>query len=676
MALQDFYLTIFQMSVVCFVMGGIFPFVFNRYQQLANTIANACTFFGGVLTTALSMKVLRSGVPIDIDGWRIVGSIGMNFHFDALSAFFLLVIGVMSTIIPFYAFGYAQKYFKSKRAGWLGGLVNIFILSLVGVVGVDNSLTFMIFWEFMALTSFLLVMFDHEQAKVRSGGYMYVVMTHIGSVFLTFSFLTLYYYTGSVNFADYHQIGESLPSFTKNAIFVMCLLGFGTKMGVFPLQVWLPRAYPVTPSSAVALMSSAMIKTAVYALIRVTFDFLGTGPSWWGVLMMMIGAITAIFCILLAVIQNDMKRFLAYSSAENLGIIFVGVGATLFFQSQEQMLLAALAMLASLYHVLNHSVFKALMFMGAGAVAEKAGTCNVNQLGGLIHRMPWTSAFVLIGGMSLASLPPFCGFISEWGLLQSLLHMVFDSTGAWVKLFASIVIAILGLSGAFCVVAVVKNFGMGFLAKPRSKSAAEAKEVGVGMRVGMGLLAGISLFLGMFPGIVLPIINAVVHTYFNDLVLGWQMVLFIPFKDDHFQVLSIGLLGIAVITIIALIMLALVIKYGKSEYEIEDTWNCGTIHQVQMQYTGTSFSHPILLIYKRIMGLTRQVEIDQVYEYYPKKIGHQLDISARLADNVYKPSVGILVKVFKKIKMIQNGNLQAYLSYMVAALIITLLWIG
>ena len=674
--MQDFYLTLFHMSVLCFIMGWIFPVLFNRYQQLANTIANACTFFGGALTTALALKVLQSGIAIDIKAWKIIGSIGFSFHFDPLSAFFLLIIGIMSMIVPFYGFGYAEKYFLSNRAGWLGGLVNLFILSLVGVVGVDNSLTFMIFWEFMAITSFLLVMFDHEEAKVRAGGYMYLVMTHIGSVFLTISFLTFYYYTGSLNFADYYMLGDRLPVFTKDAIFLMCLLGFGTKMGVFPLQVWLPRAYPVAPSSAVALMSSAMIKTAVYALLRVVLDFLGSAPTWWGIVVMAIGAITAIFCILLAVIQNDMKRFLAYSSAENLGVIFVGIGATLFFQSQSQIILAALAMLTTLYHALNHSVFKALMFMGAGAVRLKAKTCNVNHLGGLIHRMPWTSAFVLIGGMSLASLPPFCGFISEWGLLQSLLHMVFDSTSAWVKLFASGILAILGLSGAFCVVAVVKNFGMGFLAKPRSSAAAEAEEVCLGMRVGMGLLASLSLFLGMFPGVVVPLINSVVQGYFNEVVVGWEMVLLIPFNMQQHQSFSIGLISIAIVVIIAMLMLALILKYGKSEYEIEDTWNCGTVHTAKMQYTGTSFSHPIMLIYKQIMGLKREVEVDKVYEYYPKRIGHTLDIHARLADNVYKPSVGFLVKVFKKIRKIQNGNLQAYLSYMVAALIITLLWIG
>lgn len=674
--MQALYDTMFQMGVLCFFLGVILPFITWSNQRLSNLLASGAALFGGILTATAAWLILMSKNALHVYAWHVTEQIRLHFYFDTLAAFFLLIVGVMSAAGSFYMYGWTRRYYEEKRAAWLGAQINLFLLSLIGVVGAANAAAFLLFWEFMAFASFLLVMFDHVSNKVRAGGYLYIALTHIGSVFLTVAFLLLFCYTGSLEFADYKKFAPQLPEWIKNTVFLLCVGGFGAKMGLFPLHVWLPRAYPVTPSSAAVFMSSAMIKTAVYAFLRLTFDLLGAGPAWWGALAMGIGVATAVFCILLAAIQNDMKRFLAYSSAENLGVIFVGIGAALFFQSSQQPAAAALALTAALYHVLNHAIFKGLLFMGAGAVEAAAQTTNINALGGLIRRMPQTAVFILVGFMSLAALPPLGGFISEWAVLQSLFFLIFTSPGAWVKLAGTLVLALVGLSSAFCAVAVVKQFGIAFLAKARSKKAEKATEACCSMRCSMAVLAFLSLGLGLFPGGALLLTNAVVGMYFPILPAKVSGLFILPHELGNGQMLSAGALLIIGALLFGSVVAVLRFFCGPSKVVYEETWNCGTAHRPQMEYTGTGYSHPVLLIYKWLMGLTRNVQVEQEYVYYPKKIGHQLSISARIADNVYRPCVDFMVRLFKRIRMIQSGNLQAYLSYMIAALIITLLWIG
>lgn len=669
------FLQLFQFSLAAFVAGGVLPLVCGKKQAAANFAGAAGLFAGGGLLAAIAARLLLWGEEMHVCGWQIMQGIPLKIHFDALSAFFLLVVGTMAAVCAIYAYGANKKYYEKNTAGYLAALLNLFALSLVGVVGVDSSITFMIFWEFMAVSSFFLVMFEHEKPKVRSGGYLYLVMTHVCGAALSVAFLLLYLYTGSLEFEAYKNVGAILPDGVKSLIFFCFFIGFGAKMGLFPINVWLPRAYPVAPSGATALMSSAMIKTAVYAFIRVSFDFLGTGPAWWGIVIMAAGALSAVVGIMLGVIQNDTKRFLAYSSVENMGIICTGVGAALYLDAANLNMLGALALTAALYHVLSHSVFKSLMFMGAGAVQAAAGTCSVSTLGGLIRRMPFTAGAFLVGGMSLASLPPFAGFMSEWALLQTLLHMVFDTNSALVKFFAALVLPLIAFSGAVAAVAIVKHFGTAFLGKARSTEAAEAVEVNFSMKLGMLLLMALSLCLGVLPGGAAELIGRVVNRYFASAITG-DFILFVPFNSGGVQAVSPAAAGLLAASLIILTAAFIYMRYGKSRYELQDVWTCGSIHTTAMQYTATSYSHPLLRIFQSVFGLKQSVKVEGEYEYYPKKISHEIDIAARVGDNVYKPSIGIMVEAFKKIRRVQNGNLQWYLSYIVAALAITLLCAG
>jgi len=500
-------------------------------------------------------------------------------------------------------------------------------------------------------------------------------MTHVIGVCLSIAFLLLYWYTGSLEFADYQNIGSQVSELTGSVIFFLFFIGFAAKMGLFPINVWLPRAYPAAPSSATTLMASAMIKMPVYALLRVSFDFFGTGPGWWGLCLIGIGTVSMFAGSLLGALQNDTKRFLAYSSVENMGIICVGIGASFYFNAVGAFTLAALAFSGTLYHVFSHCIFKSLLFMGAGAMLRATGTCNISRLGGLIHRMPWTSGAFLIGGMTLASLPPFTGFMSEWILLQSMLHMAFEPSTPFIKFFAALVVAVMGLSGALAAVAVVKHFGIAFLGKARSTVAAEAHEVNGNMRFGMILLCLLSLVLGIYPGGAFFFINAVTRGYFS-VVFKSHFSVVVPFVGAAEPlIISTGIVAGLIFAILLVTYLLIRRLYGRSCYEMESVWTCGGEHLPIMEYTATSYSQPLLRIFKKILGTHDTIVTQAEYQYYPKRMEHSINIDARVGDNVYKPCIGLMVKLFKQVKFIQNGNLQAYVAYMVAALIITLLWI-
>lgn len=671
--MQDLSIQLFQAGIVCFVVGAVVTPLLTRWQRVANIFANGFSLSGGILMALVSIRLLIDGRTMELQGWRIMRQIYLTVYVDALASFFLLIIAVMASVCAVYASGYARQFYPRKLAGYLGAMMNVFILSLVGVISMNNSATFLIFWEFMALSSFGLVMFAHERQQVRAGGYMYLIMTHVIGVCLSFAFLLLYLYTGSLEFADYYNVISKLPPGVSDGVFFLFFIGFGAKMGLFPINVWLPRAYPVAPSSATALMSSAMIKTAVYAFLRVSFDFLGgSGAVWWGLVVIAIGAVSAFIGILLGSIQNDTKRFLAYSSVENMGIICIGIGAALYFQAINLMLLGALALAGTLYHVLSHSIFKGLLFMSAGAMQQATGTCDVGKLGGLIHKMPFTAFAFLVGGMSLAALPPLCGFMSEWLLIQSMLHMVFDVSSAGVKFFGAIIVAVLGFSGALAAVAVVKHFGMAFLAKPRSQVAEKASEVNMAMRCGMGLLCGLAIVVGVWPNGIVMILQEVIGRYFS-VQFNTGMIFYVPFTipqgiSPAAAVVAFIAIGLGLVAIIRFL-------WGRSHYVLQETWTCGIEHLPKMEYTATAYSQPILRVFRQLLGMSATVKVEQEYAYFPKRITHGVEIGARVGDRVYKPLIKRMVEVFKSIRKIQNGNLQAYLSYMVAALLITLLLI-
>lgn len=671
--MEDLEKQLFVLALLFFVFGAFTGIALGRKAKWANTISHSCSFIGGLFGAAASLFVLLTKQPISVTAWPIVSDIVLRFRVDGLSAFFLLVISVLTIAVSIYSIGYVTEYYGKKPIGLLCSGLNVFLLSMVAVITVDNSFTFLLAWELMSIVSFFLVMFEHEKPEIRKAGYVYVVMTHFGTFFIILSFLIFFYFTKSLDFQTFIHTGNHLPASVKSAIFLMSLIGFGTKAGMVPLHVWLPRAHPAAPSHVSALMSAVMIKTAVYGLLRVCFDFLGGGATWWGAVLVGLGVISSLLGILFGIAENDMKRFLAFSSSENMGIVFMGLGASLLFHSYHQPLLGALALTALLYHVLNHAVFKGLLFMGAGSVLFSTHTKNINELGGLIRRMPWTAALFLIGGIALASLPPLNGFMSEWATFQSLLHLSFSINHSIWKVTGVLTAAALGLTGAFVAIGVVKHFGTAFLGLPRTKHAEHANEVPISMRLGMMILALGTLILGIWPGFVLQMTNNIVYGYFHKSLTGSTM-LYVPFKHTK-ESLSLGGVFSIFIVLLVLVLIILRVWVGKSNKQFDETWNCGTPLVPSMSYTGTSYSHPILMIFKKIYGNKRSVEVYGEYEYYPKLVRHRLKTESSIESKVYRPLINLTVFLSQRLRVIQSGNLQSYLAYMIITLIVLLLWI-
>lgn len=663
---------LFGLSLIFFLSGGFGAVAAHRNPKAANFVSHLGGFLGGLAGAFAAIRVLVFQKTVSVSAWHVVPDVVLTFRVDSLSAFFLLIISVLSAVVSLYSTGYVTEYYGKKNMGLLGAGFNLFLLSMVAVVTVDNGFSFLLAWELMSLVSFFLVMLEHEKPEVRQAGFVYVVMTHFGTVFIILSFLALFLFAGSFEFAAFRQVSPQLSASFKNLIFLMALIGFGTKAGMVPLHIWLPRAHPAAPSHVSALMSAVMIKTAIYGLLRVSFDFLGGGPAWWGAVVLGFGALSALLGILYGLAENDMKRFLAYSSAENMGIIFMGIGTSMLFGSYHHPALGALALTAALYHAMNHAIFKGLLFMGAGAVLYATHTKNANQLGGLIRRMPWTAGLFLVGGMALSALPPFNGFISEWATFQSLLHLAFDLEHAWWKVIGGLSAALLGLTGALAAGGIVKHFGTAFLAMPRTKKAEQAREVPVLMRLGMAISAIASLVLGIWPGFALRITEGIIGQHFGTKLTG-DIIFYIPFAGRTGEALSLGAVFPVFLGLLLLSFVSLRLWVGKSKNRIDETWNCGTPLQPSMEYTGTSYSHPVLMIFQWLYRPRRQVQVRGEYAYYPKRIHHRLQVQSVIESKLYRPLVQITVFLSQRIRMIQSGNLQSYLAYMVATLIILLL---
>ena len=671
---EDRMISFFNATLILYAIGSLAAFISCKQPRAANWTAHLFSLLGGTCGMLTALSVLTGKTTVAVSLWQIVNGVHFSFRIDSLSAFFLLIISIVAMAVAIYATGYVSEYYDKKNVGLLGGGLNLFLLSMVTVVTVDNAFAFLIAWELMSIVSFGLVMFEHERDEVRTSGYIYVVMTHVATLFITLSFLALFLFTGAFSFVEFKHIAGGIPAWLKNGIFVMLLIGFGAKAGIVPLHIWLPRAHPAAPSHISALMSAVMLKTAVYGLLRVSLDLFGGGPVWWGALILAAGIISALLGIVYGLAENDMKRFLAYSSAENMGIIFMGIGAALLFQSFQLPLLAALALTAALYHCLNHAAFKGLLFMGAGSVLFATHTRNINHLGGLIRRMPVTAVLFLVGGLSLSALPPLNGFVSEWAVFQSLFHLSIDVPNGAIKLAGAVSVAALGLTGALAAGGMVKHFGAAFLAMPRSEHAEQAREVPRTMQAGMAMLALCCVGLGVIPGVVLDMTGKICGMLFQTQVQV-DSFFFMPFANNTEGVLVPVAAGGSVLIVLILTLAVVRHRLGQSRVTIDETWNCGTAIKPAMEYSGTSFSNPVLVILQRFVGTRRTVDIHRHYAYYPRRIRHSMETHYSIEDIFYRPMVGLTVKLAHKIRGIQNGNLQSYLTYMVLALIFALLWI-
>lgn len=656
-----------------YFLSGILFFVISAGAALVpakkiRTTAYLVSLLGSLSFLFLGVY-LTVAAPVTFPATSVTSIFEFALRGDALSGFFIIVISLITLATSFYSIGFTRDL---AYAGFIGFLYNILILSLYAVVLSANIFTFLISWETMAIASYLLVTIERSD-KASRAGLFYAVMTHIGTAFIIALFFILYRATGRMDFEGMKAGIAGMPVGIKSVVFIFALVGFGTKAGIIPLHTWIPRAYRVVPPHIAALMSGLMVKMGIYGIIRICMDVMGQGPEWWGITVIAVGAVSALLGILYAIIENELKVFLAYSSVENIGIILLGVGASMMFKSNGLHALSAVALSAALFHVLNHAFFKGALFLGAGSIIRGTGIGNMEKMGGLLKRMPFTGLFFLAGSLSICALPPFNGFVSEWLTYQALL-LGYQAPSITAKIVSPLGGAALALTGAIAAAGFVKAFGISFLGMPRTAEVREAREASPSMLIGMALLAVPCLLLGLIPGAALSSLLPAVFV-----VTGATTTL-----EQH-GILSIGQTSAALspalllVTMVVLLAAALVfirIIGGKRKTVYADSWDCGIPGLTpRMQYTATAFTKPLRIIYKRIYLPSRDLKVQYTAKpFFVKSIRYGSEITPFFERYLYEPVTRFINVVAGRVKLLQSGSLQLYLGYILLTLIALLIF--
>ncbi len=574
---------------------------------------------------------------------------------DRLSALFLLLICVVGIPVALFSTSYIERHYEGAKRDWLWGLIPAFMLSMILVVTASTAFAFLFGWELMTLLSAALIVVDGDSEQRRHNIFIYLLMMHAGAAAVIASFLLFLPRTPSLDFALMRAAVATMPMGARTAIFLLSFVGFGTKAGLVPFHLWLPKAHPIAPSPVSALMSAVMLKTAVYGFVRFTFDFLGGGPYWWGYVVLFAGAVTGLLGILYALAEHDIKRLLAYSSVENIGIIYLGLGASLVFIAGHAQAWAALALTAALLHALNHSLFKSILFLGAGAISDATHTLDLEQLGGLFNRMRTTATIVLIACCSIIGLPLFNGFVGEWLMFRSFLGGT-ELPGTFGAAVLPLMAGVLALIGGVAVTCFAKFYSVAFLGRARSLEAKHAVEVTRPMKAGMGMLAAACVLIGLLPAFVLRPISTVsqglLHT--TQLPEGTLSI---------FRILPM-VAGSVIVLMIAVAMLRRVKR-------VTPTWACGMPElDSRMQYSSTAFSKPLRKAFTRVYKPERKVEI--LYEeqpYFPKAISYRAGRTTSFEKSLYQPAVDAIVSMSQRLRRLQTGNVQVYLLYIFLALV-------
>jgi hydrogenase-4 component B len=550
----------------------------------------------------------------------------------------------------------------------LGGFTGLFIVGMILVVLADDAFLFMVSWELMSLASYFLVAFHHDNAANRRAAFLYLLMAHVGGLSILLGYGVLASFGGAFTFEAMRAAELSFG--WASVAFVLAFMGFGMKAGLLPLHAWLPEAHPAAPSHISALMSGVMLKVAVYGFIRFVYDLIGDVQWQWGVAVLIVGSISALMGVLYALMQNDLKRLLAYSSVENVGIIFIALGLSLLFLATGFPLLAALGLIAALYHSVNHAMFKGLLFFGAGAILHSTRERDLNQMGGLLRRMPWTGLFFLVGCISIAALPPFNGFVSEWLTFQTALQAWQLENGV-LRTLVPITAAVLALTGALAAACFVKVYGVAFLGQARSRQARRAGRIPLGMRAGEAVLASLCLLLGLFPTQMVQMLERVAHQMLGEglpaaSTNSWLWLTPVAPESASYSA------PLLVLTFAAMVGLAVWIWRRSAVSRIRrcDAWDCGfSPPGPRMQYTATAFAQPI----RRVFGPLLLVE--ETVERRPNGVlQHRLKIGDRAWGLLYLPVARAVESLAKQVVRLQSGNLRTYLGWTLITLIV-LLWI-
>ena len=672
---------------------GLVALLLARAPRAAHAVGSTGVAAASLAGLAAAVTALALGDSSAVSlPWNPVIGASFSFGFDPISGFFLLPIFAVSALAAIYGAGYLAHAHPGRGTGAHWCFYGLLVASMVLVVLARNGVVFLAAWEVMSLSSWQLVTFEHEREETRAAGVTYLVATQIGTAFLLVMFLILgapvdaaaasaaARATGGPAALDFSVLSATGPA--ASAVFLLALIGFGTKAGIVPLHVWLPEAHPAAPSHVSALMSGVMIKTGIYGLVRILL-LLGSPPPWWGWVLLLAGAVSGVVGVLFALAQHDIKRLLAYHSVENIGIICLGLGIGLLGRSYGAPLVALLGFGGGLLHVLNHALFKSLLFMGAGAAAHAAGTREMDRLGGLARRMPLTAIGFVVGAAAISGLPPLNGFVSELLVFLGGFHGAAGGLAAAaapgaaaLAAAAGVTIASLALIGGLAVACFTKAFGISFLGEPRGPGAAAAKEAGPSLTAPMLLIAGTCVAVGILGFLVAPLVAPLAAGSAGISAVD-AAALIAPASSGFLHVtIAAGILSVLVAGLTLLRSRLL----SRRSVRTAGTWDCGyTLPGAQRrnpppvaQYTSSSFAQPLVAMFRFPLGTRRHWK--PIRETFPSRAAFESHTPDVFAQGLFRPAFTGIGSLLSRLRWLQHGRLQLYVLYLAATLLVLLVW--
>jgi hydrogenase-4 component B len=659
-------------GVVVLLGTGVLGALFQKSRVAGQLMYGICLLAClGILSSSCQFLLLEPGSPQSVRLPVGLPWIGAHFRMDGLAAFFLAVVNLGGAGASLFAIGYGRH---EAAPGRVLPFYPLFLAGMNLVVLADDAFSFLVAWEFMSLSSWALVMAHHHEADNTYAGYIYILMAGFGTLALLLAFGLLAGGTGGYTFAEIRSSGGTLPA----VVLILALLGAGSKAGLVPLHVWLPLAHPAAPSHVSALMSGVMTKVAVYGFIRIVFDLNGPPAWWWSVLVIALAGITCAMGVLSALMQHDLKRLLAYHTVENIGIIFLGLGLALAFSAHGMQGPAALALTAALFHVLNHCLFKSLLFFGSGAVLTATGERDMEHLGGLIHRMPLTAFAFLTGCMAISALPPLNGFVSEWLAFQAIL--LSPALPSWaLKLIVPAAGAMLALSAALAAACFVKAFGITFLGRARTLAAEGAQETDHASLTAMFAFAALCLMAGVLPGLIIDALGPVVQGLAGarmpqQSALGWLSIVPVAESRSSYN----GLLVFVFIAVSTLLTIEIIHRFASRAMRRGPAWDCGFPDSgPATQYTADSFAQPIRRVFGTVVFQARErVDMPPPGDARPARLA--VTLRDFVWDGIYAPIAAGIAVASERLNHLQFLTIRQYLSLvfitLVGLLLVVSIW--
>jgi formate hydrogenlyase subunit 3/multisubunit Na+/H+ antiporter MnhD subunit len=649
--------TLFLAALAVLLAGGALAAAVSRWPRAASSVGAGAAVTGCAAGAVFAVRGLSGEVARVAFAWHVPAG-GIVLSCDTLSAFFLLPVFVLGALGAVYGRDYLGAYQGRKSLGvpWLA--YDLLIASMAVVVTARHAVLFLFAWEAMTLSSYVLVVFEHEQSESRRAGWVYLIAAHVGTALLLAMFLILGSSAGTFVLGE----GGAPPSGARGIVLLLALAGFGVKAGLVPLHGWLPEAHAAAPAHVSALMSGALTKMGVYGLLRVT-ALVGPTPAWWGSVLVVVGLSGGLFGITVAGYQRDVKRALAYSTIENVGLVVLGLGLGLWGQAAGYPTLAALGLWGGLLHAWNHTAMKGLLFLGAGTIAHATGTRDLEKLGGLLRRAPVGSALFVLGALAIAGLPPLNGFVGEWLLYRSLLDGATARTEAAIPFMLAV--GVVSLVGALAALCFLRLTGTALAGQPRSEGAAHTHEMSAGMLAPMGALAVCCVLVGAWPGVLAGPVSTVARAI-------------VPLGRDASGTVQASLvpLGRAALALWALCLITALalFRIARSRTQSEDaTWGCGyAAPTARMQYTGSSFAQLVGEIVPRPLG--PRVEVVRPSGLFPDRSALASRPDDPVTRSIYEPAFDVAADRFARLRFLQQGALHLYIVYILVAVVAGLVW--